>query len=86
MTNREEEKTASPANIKMATKENGDATFLQTSVGGKQKPHELHFFYNKWPQSHELKKPVCSTCSSTAALLPPISTGVLTHPNYSCIL
>ena len=35
MTNREEEKTASPVNIKMLTEENVGATFLQISVGGK---------------------------------------------------
>ena len=35
MTNREEEKTACPVNIKMLTEENVGATFLQISGGGK---------------------------------------------------
>lgn len=61
MTNRENENSVSPYNIKMGNEESTGAPFSQSSVGRKHKHQELHYFHTKRPQSHELKKPVCST-------------------------
>ena len=58
MTNREEEKTACPVNIKMLTEENVGATFLQISV--EENKNGLKAM--NWGQ------PVCSTWMWTAAL------------------
>ena len=85
MTNREEEKTACPVNIKMLTEENVGATFLQISVGGKQKPQELHFFYNKWSQSHELRTACLFYMDVNSCFILSISRGDLTHLNYASI-